>query len=115
MFSSKVVGAAVAIACLTAIGAVPAAHAQQPTEVITNGPQVQRGDMGGWSARQNVIASRRYARLVATDPAFRAYRERVECGPITIRSLREECIQSFPHPNVGGSMAPRPYGSYYGR
>jgi hypothetical protein len=115
MFSSKVTGAAVAVACLMAIGTMPAAHAQQPTEVITNGPQVQRGDMGGWSARQNVIESHRYARLVATDPAFRAYRARIECGPITLPRLREECLQSFPQSYQGGSMAPRPYGSYYGR
>jgi hypothetical protein len=115
MFSSKVIGAALAAACLAAIGTMPAAHAQQPTQVITNGPRADRGDMGGWSARQNRIESRRYARLVATDPAFRRYRERIECGPITLPKLREECLQSFPHSYMGGSMAPRPYASYYGR
>jgi hypothetical protein len=104
MFSSKVIGAALAAACLAAIGTMPAA-----------GPRADRGDMGGWSARQNRIESRRYARLVATDPAFRRYRERIECGPITLPKLREECLQSFPHSYMGGSMAPRPYASYYGR
>lgn len=116
MFSTKVMGAALAVACLAAAGAMPAAHAQPATRVITNGPQVNRGDVSGWSARQNRIESRRYARMVATNPAFRTHRERVECGPITLPRLREQCMQSFHQPSyVGGSMAPHPYSPRYGR
>lgn len=116
MFSTKVMGAALAAACLAAVGAMPAAHAQPATRVITNGPQVNRGDVSGWSAQQNRVQSHRYARMVATDPAFRTHRERVECGAITLPQLREECLQSFHHPYyAGGSMAPHPYSPYYGR
>ena len=114
MFSSKVIGAAFAVACLTAIGTMPAAHAQQRAQVITNGPRADRGDMGGWSARQNVIESHRYERMVATDPAFAAYRARKECGPITLPSLREQCFQSF-QTYEGTSVPPYPYRSYFGR
>lgn len=116
MFSSKVLGAALAAACLTAIGTMPAAHAQQPTQVITNGPRVDRGDVGGWSARQNVIESERYDRLVATNPGFASFRERKECGPITDPSLRAQCIQSF-RTYEGASVPPMRYRyrSYYGR
>lgn len=116
MFSIKGMGAAAAVACLTAIGTVPAAHAQMPTRVITNGPQADRGDMGGWSASQNVIESHRYDRLVASDPAFASFRERKECGPITIPSLRTQCIQSF-HTYEGASLPPARYRyrSGYGR
>jgi hypothetical protein len=116
MFSTKVMGAALAVACLTAIGTMPTAHAQATTEVVTNGPQVTRGDTGGWSARQDVIESHRYDRLVATDPAFAAFRERKECGPITLRSLREQCIRSF-RTYEGASLPPARYRyrSGYGR
>jgi hypothetical protein len=116
MFSSKVIGAALAAACLTAIGTMPAAHAQQPMQVITNGPQVNPGDMGGWSARQNRIESRRYDRLVATNPRFASFRERKECGPITLPSLRAQCIQSF-RTYEGASVPPMGYRyrSYFGR
>jgi hypothetical protein len=108
MFSIKVMGAAAAVACLTAIGTVPAAHAQMTTRVVTNGPQASRGDMGGWSARQNVIESERYDRLVATSPAFARYRERIECGPITLPMLRQQCVQSF-RTYEGASLPPLRY------
>ncbi len=114
MFSRKVMGAVLAAACLTAIGTIPAAHAQQPTQIVTNGPQVNRGDVSGWSARQNVIESERYDHLVATTPRFAAFRERKECGPITIRSLREQCIASF-RTYEGASVPPHIYRSYFGR
>ena len=116
MFSTKVMGAAVAVACLTAVGAMPAAHAQPATRVITNGPQVNRGDVGGWSAQQNRIESRRYDRMVATSPGFASFRERKECGPITMPQLREQCIQSF-RTYEGATLPPMRYRyrSYYGR
>lgn len=114
MFSTKVMGAALAVACLTAAGAMPAAHAQESTRVVTNGPQVNRGDVGGWSAEQNRIESRRYDRMVATSPGFASFRERKECGPITLPRLREQCIQSF-RTYEGASTSPSPYRSYYGR
>jgi hypothetical protein len=116
MFSTKVMGAAVAAACLAAIGTLPAAHAQQSTRVWSNGPRVDRGDVGGWSARQNVIESHRYDRMVATNPAFASYRERKECGPITLPSLRAQCVQSF-RTYEGASVPPMRYHyrSYYGR
>ena len=112
MFSRTVMGVALAAAGLMAIGT---AHAQS-TRVITNGPQVDRGDIGGWSARQNVIESERYDRLVASNPGFASFRERKECGPITLPRLRAQCIQSF-RTYEGASVAPMRYRyrSYYGR
>ena len=88
-----------AAACLTALAAVPAGHAQSyatPNQVLTNGPQssgVARS--GSWSARQNILESEHYSRLVATSPGFRRYRMRLECGPITDPVLHQNCIQSF--------------------
>ena len=116
MFSTKVMGAALAVACLTAIGTIPTAHAQESTQVVTNGPQVSHGDTGGWSARQNVIESHRYDRMVATDPGFASFRERKECGPITLPRLRMQCIQSF-RTYEGASLPPARYRyrSGYGR
>lgn len=114
MFSTKVMGAAVAVACLTAIGTMPMAHAQPTTRVITNGPQVTRGDIGGWSAQQNRIESRHYDRMVATNPGFASFRARKECGPITLPSLHAQCIQSF-NTYEGATVSPHPSRSYFGR
>ena len=107
---------AFAAGCLTAVAAVPAAQAQmQPQtgdELVTNGPQASRGDVSGdWSARQNVIESQRYDRLVATNPAFRRARMRKECGPITDPQLHASCIASFGQnePMVGSSAPPHRY------
>ena len=115
MFSTKAMAAAVAVACLTAIGTMPAAHAQ-PTRVVTNGPQADHSNAIGWSARQDRIESRRYDRLVASNPAFASFRERKECGPITLPSLRMQCIRSF-HTYEGASLPPARYRyrSGYGR
>ena len=75
---------AFATACLTAIATLPA-HAQMAapgapgTEVVTNGPQTNPGDMSpSWSARRNVIESQRYDRLLETNGAFRQARIRKE-------------------------------------
>lgn len=64
------------------------------TDVITNGPQGGRGDRN-WSAARNVRESRQYDRLVATNPSFRHYRERKECGPINDAQLHSQCLASF--------------------
>src|ERR1700761_540786 len=48
-----------------------------------------------WSPVQNIKESERYDRLVATDPAFRRMRERIECGPITDPVLHQQCLDSF--------------------
>ena len=68
---------AFATACLTAVATLPA-HAQMAapgapgTEVVTNGPQTNPGDMTpSWSARQNVIQSQHYDRLLETNRGFR--------------------------------------------
>lgn len=66
------------------------------TNVVTNGPQTNPGDHGrNWSAARNVRESRQYDRLVATNPSFRHYRERKECGPITDPQLHSQCMASF--------------------
>lgn len=66
------------------------------SQLVTNGPQANvEAQQPDWSPRQNVVDSRRYTRLVETDPAFRNARMRKECGPVTDAQLREECIASF--------------------
>ena len=117
--SIKTTSLVFAAACLTAIATLPAAHAQQ-TQLLTNGPQVNRGDVSqNWSARENVIESRHYDALVASNPGFRAFRMRKECGPITDPEMRNNCLQSFnqyePGVAVGSSTAPRSYQTNYGR
>src|SRR5580704_19301229 len=92
---------AFATACLTAVATLPA-HAQMAapaapgTEVVTNGPQTNPGDVTpSWSARRNVIASQHYDRLLETNRGFRQARMRKECGPITDPQLHEQCLDSF--------------------
>jgi hypothetical protein len=78
------------------VAAVPAAQAQVPAELVTNGPQANPGDYSpGWAAQQNVRESRQYDRLIATSPGFRRARMEKECGPITDPQLRESCLASF--------------------
>jgi hypothetical protein len=90
---------------LTAIVAMPTAHAERDArgaEVVTNGPQFTPGDRSGsWSAQHNVRDSQRYEGLVRTNPRFRANRMHRECGPITDRQLRTDCVATF------GSSQPR--------
>ena len=106
---------AFATACLTAVAILPA-HAQMAdtpgapgTEVVTNGPQTNPGDMSpSWSARRNVIESQHYDRLLETNRGFRQARMRKECGPITDPELRQQCLASFHQDEpYTGSSTPR--------
>jgi hypothetical protein len=94
---------------LTAIAAMPAAHAElgaRGPEMVTNGPQITPGDRSGsWSAQRNVRDSRRYEALVQTNRSFRANRLHKECGPINDRQLRAGCAASFGR--YEGSSLPR--------
>ena len=66
------------------------------TQLITNGPQTNSGDVSpSWSAQRNVVESQRYDRLLSGSPAFREARMRKECGPITDRQLHQQCLDSF--------------------
>jgi len=114
---------AFATACLTAVATLPA-HAQMAapaapdTEVVTNGPQTNPGDMTpSWSARRNVIASQHYDRLLETNRSFRQARMRKECGPITDPELRQQCLASFrqDEPYMGSSAGRRHERSEAGR
>ena len=103
---------AFATACLTAIATLPA-HAQMAgtpgapgTELVTNGPQ--GSPPSNWSARQNVVESHRYDRLLETNRGFREARMRKECGPITDPQLHQSCVSSFGQDEpYAGSSAPR--------
>jgi hypothetical protein len=95
-----------------------AAPAAPGTEVVTNGPQTNPGDMTpSWSARRNVIESQHYDRLLETNRGFRQARMRKECGPITDPELRNSCVASFnqAEPYVGTSTPSRRYRSNSGR
>jgi len=114
---------AFATACLTAAAVVPANAQMAPppapnTEVVTNGPQANPGDMSpSWSARRNVIESQRYDRLLETNRGFREARMRKECGPITDPELRQQCMASFrqDEPYAGSSTSQRHTRSDMGR
>jgi hypothetical protein len=87
-------------------------------EVVTNGPQANPDNTSpAWSARQNVIQSQRYDRLLETDRAFREARMHKECGPITDPQLRQQCLASFSQdePVIGSSTSRRSYQSQSGR
>jgi hypothetical protein len=74
----------IGIATLTGSPAQAASPHRHSSYVVTAG-----------SSQQNIRASERYDRLVATDPAFRRMRMRIECSPITDPVLHQQCIQSF--------------------
>jgi hypothetical protein len=110
---------AFAASCLVAMPAAFAnsadmapAAASTPTDVVTNGPQADRGDHSrNWSAARNVRESQHYERLLATSPRFRMARMRKECGPITDPQLRQSCMGSFSNGGeamYGSSTPPRP-------
>ena len=85
---------ALAAACVLTVSTLPA-HAQyaNPT-VVTNGPQTDAGDVSpSWSARQNVIESQRYERLLQTSPGFRqaADAERVRTDHRSAIACRLPC------------------------
>lgn len=113
MIRKMATGLAVATACLSGMAALPPVQAAPQTQVWTNGPQVDRGDLTGQrSARRDVIESRRYTHLLETNHGFRANRERKECGPITDAKLHAQCLASFARtaPRVrAGSSAPAPH------
>ena len=116
----KTTSLAFAAACLITVSAMPAAHAQTAggPQLVTNGPQTDPGDISPpWSARQNVIDSQRYDRLLQTSRGFREARMRRECGPITDPQLHANCLASFnqDEPYAGSSTPPRAYPSGYGR
>src|SRR5215469_11728595 len=64
--------------CLTALAVLPANAATSSA-----------------TARQNVIQSERYDRLLETNRSFRQARMRRECGPITDPQLHQTCLDSF--------------------
>jgi hypothetical protein len=66
------------------------------TQLITNGPQTNPGDVSpSWSAQRNVVESEQYDRLLKGNQAFRQARMRKECGPITDPQLHRQCLDSF--------------------
>ena len=103
MMRKTLTSLAVAAGCLTMAAGIPAVRAQMapPDQVITNGPQSSGIEQsGGWSARQNVIQSERYERLVDTNRAFRHARMIKECGPIADPQLHQQCVASFSQNNA---------------
>lgn len=110
MTKKTVTSLAFAALCLAAFAGAPSARADQ---LITNGPQADRGDFrGNWSAQRNNIESQHYDRLVQTNPGFRSARMRKECGPINDPQLRSDCVASFDQfePSAvgyGSSMPPQ--------
>jgi hypothetical protein len=102
---NKTLSLAFAAGCFVALGAMVPAQAQYypqqrpnhagAAQMVTNGPQSSWGDHGGWSARQNVVESRQYDRLLQSNLAFRHARERHECSPISDQQLRGQCFASF--------------------
>ena len=85
--------------CLPDVHRLPAGCSRPDagvTKVITNGPQVSPGDTSpSASARQNVIESKQYERLLQKNRAFREARMRKECGSISDPQLHQSCIASF--------------------
>jgi hypothetical protein len=123
MLLKRATGWAFATMCLTAMATLPA-HAQMAapvapaTQVVTNGPQTNPGDVSpSWSARRNVVESQQYDRLLETNRGFRQARMRKECGPITDPELRQQCLASFhqDEPYMGSSSSHRQSRSDYGR
>jgi hypothetical protein len=89
---------ACAAASLATIATTPGAHAEvaRRSVVVKHPPIVNPGDVSAsLSARQNVIESKQYERLLETNHAFRQARMRKECGPITDPELRNSCLASF--------------------
>jgi hypothetical protein len=76
------------------------------TQLVTNGPQTNPGDVSpSWSAQRNVVESGRYDSLLGTSPAFREARIRKECGPITDQQLHQQCLESFGQFESSGGSA----------
>ena len=103
MMRKTLTSLAIAAGCLTMAAGIPAVQAQMapPDQVITNGPQSSGVEQSGdWSARQNVIQSEHYERLVDTSRAFRHARMVKECGPIADPQLHQQCVASFSQSNA---------------
>jgi hypothetical protein len=96
MASLVAAGAFVALAALPARAQIYGPGPMPPARVdIYQGtPQAEPGDFN-WSARQNVVDSDRYERLIHTNPAFRDARIRKECGSITEPDLYRQCVATF--------------------
>src|ERR1700740_3178387 len=56
------------------------------------------------AARQNIIQSERYDRLLEANGSFRHARMRRECGPITDPQLRQSCLDSFAQYEPAGAQ-----------
>jgi len=96
MIINTAVTLAIGFALLVTIAIAPTVYAQQARIVVKHRPIVSQGDVSeSWDARQNVIDSKRYEHLLATNPAFRRERMRIECGPITDPQLHQSCLASF--------------------
>jgi len=96
MILNSILPLAAAAAFLATIVTASTVHAQQARIVVKHRPIVSQGDVSEtWNPRQNVIDSKRYEQLLATSPAFRQERMRMECGPITDPQLRQSCLASF--------------------
>lgn len=108
MTTKTLTGLAIAAAFVTALAATPSVRAQMAEELVTNGPQTNRGDLN-WDAQRNVRDSERYEQLLRTNPGFRQARMRKECGPIADPQLRADCLGSFgqSEPYFGSSTPPR--------
>jgi hypothetical protein len=70
---------------LLTIASGAAALAQQQPPMPTNDP----------AAMANVRESEQYSALLRSNPAFRAKRMQMECGPITDPELHASCVSSF--------------------
>jgi hypothetical protein len=87
---------AIGVALLATTVTGSTVHAQQVRIVVKHRPIVSLGDVSeSWDPRQNVIDSKRYEQLLATNPAFRRERMQRECGPITDPQLHQSCLASF--------------------
>jgi hypothetical protein len=104
VLNKKLAGLMAASAVVALAGAMPMAHAQimvpvQPpgqVDVYSYSPKAEPGDNpASWSARQNVIESDRYERLVHTNPGFRQVRIQKECDSISEPPLYQQCVASF--------------------
>jgi hypothetical protein len=107
-------------------GSTTGTNAPQPSGAglgntdMANGPQGSPPDR---AARQNVMQSERYDRLLESSRGFRQARMRRECGPITDQQLHQQCLDSFAQYEPAGasstasgsSTSPRHYRSGYGR
>jgi hypothetical protein len=90
MLTKTVTSLAFAAACLTTIATLPGASAQAATSHRSSAYVAST-----WAPQQNLKEAELYDRLIATDPAFRRMRMRIECGPITDPVLHQQCIESF--------------------